>query len=60
MHAVEYDGHAEEVGILEADDIPFVCRCWLVDVDVGQDAEGEDDDPHVDPNGRRDDVDGCD
>ena len=54
MHAVEHDGHAEQVGILEADDMPLVCWCGLVDVHVREDAVGEDDDPHVDPNGSRD------
>lgn len=50
MHAVEYNGHAEQIAILKANYVPLIRGGRLVYIDVGEDAEGEDDYSHVYPN----------
>jgi hypothetical protein len=49
VHPVQHERHDQQVAVLETNHVPFVLRSWLVRVDIGQQAEGEDDDPHVDP-----------
>ena len=49
VHAVEDKCHDEKVAVLEANDVPLVLRSGLVRVDIGEQAEGEDYDPEVDP-----------
>lgn len=59
MHAIKDEGHREQVAVLEADDVPLVLRGGFVGVDVGEQAEGEDDDPQVHPHKKIHDIDGC-
>lgn len=56
MHAVEDEGHDEEVAVLETDDVPLVLRSGLVRVNISEEAEGKDDDPQVDPSAGHHDV----
>jgi hypothetical protein len=49
VHAIENEGHGQQVVIFEGNHGPVVLGGWPVHVDVGQEAEREHDDPHPDP-----------
>lgn len=56
MHAVENKGHYEKVAVFEAYDVPLILRGGFVGVDIGEQAEGKDYDPEVDPDTGHHDV----
>ncbi len=49
MHAVEHEGHKQQISVLEADDVPLVLRGRLVGVHIRQETERKDYDSQVDP-----------
>ena len=49
MHAEQHKGHGQQVEVLPVNDVPLVGGHGLVDVNVGEEAEGEDHDAEVDP-----------
>ena len=49
MHSNQDESHAQQVKVLESDDMPLIGDVGLVYINVGQKAEGEDDQSHVDP-----------
>lgn len=49
MHAVQDKSHGQEVAVLETNHVPLVLWSGFVGVDIGQEAEGEDNDSEVYP-----------
>lgn len=49
VHSVEDKSQTKQISVLKVDNIPLIGWGWFVYIDVGQQAEREDNDTHIDP-----------